>query len=614
MTYRKDVQVLRGLAVLLVVLFHLELPGFRNGFLGVDVFFVISGYLMAVMYDDADKGKFFARRASRLLPAYFATIVCTAAASLAIVTPSDFSQVSEQAWFATFFLSNVGFWAENSYFDKQVFKPLLHLWSLGVEIQFYLLVPLLHWTLRKTREAGYAALLLASLGACFLMVGISPKTSFFWLPFRMWEFLLGFGVAKYLASAPDVSHRQWVGTVSLLLMLFTPAFIVIDGSATHFMRGHPGLGALGAACLTAIVLLTGLPDVLQRNLMAGVLERLGNWSYSIYLAHFPVITLLLYRPFAGTRLGADSSVELIAAIALIAVVSAFLYRIVEKPWRHGGIRPRWVLAPVAAVVLLTSVGGQRTNIPAAELAVYDGVADRAEFRCGKLFRFRHPTERSCELTPAMASPSYRVMLVGNSHADSIKVAFAEVAAAHNVSVFYGVDNAPLMSGLGPKEVLDEAVKHKVNAVVLHFSDNAIDATMVQRFSRMAESRAIRVAYVMPVPTWPDHVPRMIWASVKEGTPLPSRTLQDYERKNAALLGPVREMDSGNFTAYSVADKLCNPQCNMTNANGRLLYFDAHHLTLTGATLLKPVFEQVFNDLSKNVRAATRHLVGLTADR
>lgn len=617
MIYRKDVQMLRGVAVLMVVLFHLELPGFHNGFLGVDVFFVISGYLMAVMYDEAEKAKFFARRARRLLPAYFATIVFAAIASLAIITPSDFAHVAEQAWFGAFFLPNVGFWAENSYFDKQVFKPLLHLWSLGVEIQFYLLVPVLYWVLKKTRAAGYAVLVLGSLGACFLLVGVSPKTSFFWMPFRLWEFLFGFGVARYLASAPNPPRRPWLGAASLLLVILLPALAVIDGMTTHFVRGHPGVGALAATAFTAMVLLLGLPEVIQRNPLATALERLGDWSYSIYLAHFPVITLLLYQPFAGTQLKTEGPGQLLAAIALIAVSSALLYRYVETPWRHARIRPHWALAPVASVLLLTSAGAvvQRANIPAAELAIYDGVTDRAHFRCGKLFRLIHPTEQSCELTPPMSSPTDRVMLVGNSHADSIKVAFAEVAAAHNVSVLYGVDNAPLMGGLGPKAILDEAVKHGMSAIVLHFSNNAIDAKMVESFSRQAESRGVRVAYIMPIPTWqPQHVPHMLWASLKQGAPLPIQTLQDYESKNASLLGPVRQLRLSNFIAYSVADRLCDPQCHMTLADGRLLYFDAHHLTLTGANLLKPVFERVFNDLREKGRAATAPQARATGGR
>ena len=127
MEYRKDIQILRGIAVLLVVFFHLEVTGFYSGFLGVDVFFVISGYLMAVMYNPLNKSEFFVKRAKRLLPAYFAVVVATLLIAIAITKPVDYIQVSNEAMFAAFFASNIGFWLENSYFDKAAFKPLLHL-------------------------------------------------------------------------------------------------------------------------------------------------------------------------------------------------------------------------------------------------------------------------------------------------------------------------------------------------------------------------------------------------------------------------------------------------------------------------------------------------------
>jgi peptidoglycan/LPS O-acetylase OafA/YrhL len=136
MQYRKDIQILRGLSVLLVVLFHLEIAGFKSGFLGVDVFFVISGYLMAVLYNPSKQKDFFLKRAKRILPAYFAIIILTLIACIPLTVPSDYNQVATQAAFATGLSSNIGYWLENSYFDKSAFKPLLHLWSLGVEIQF----------------------------------------------------------------------------------------------------------------------------------------------------------------------------------------------------------------------------------------------------------------------------------------------------------------------------------------------------------------------------------------------------------------------------------------------------------------------------------------------
>ena len=151
MQYRKDIQILRGVSVLLVLLFHLGFEVFSSGFLGVDVFFVISGFLMAVLYDPAEKKHFFKRRAARLLPAYFATILVTLVFSFLLTTPNETHQVVKQALFGAGFTSNIHFWMLNHYFSKLEFNPLLHLWSLGVEIQFYLLIPFLSWFFVRNR-------------------------------------------------------------------------------------------------------------------------------------------------------------------------------------------------------------------------------------------------------------------------------------------------------------------------------------------------------------------------------------------------------------------------------------------------------------------------------
>ena len=171
MKFRSDIQILRGLAVVYVVLFHLGLKSIQSGFLGVDVFFVISGFLMATLYDGTDKKEFFLRRAKRLLPAYYTTILATLVSSFIINTPSESNQVAIQAILGSSFLSNVGFWLQNSYFSKAEFKPLLHLWSIGVEIQFYLIIPILAYFFAKTRYF-LIIILTASMALCFAVLQI----------------------------------------------------------------------------------------------------------------------------------------------------------------------------------------------------------------------------------------------------------------------------------------------------------------------------------------------------------------------------------------------------------------------------------------------------------
>ena len=142
-TFRTDLQVLRGIALILVFFYHLKIYGFSNGYLGVDIFFVLSGYLMMYLGCNCTTLDFYKRRLKRLLPAYFFTIIVTTFVVTIIVLPVDANQRFSRIWFDLIGSSNIAFWLENSYFDSTDFKPLLNLWSLGLEFQFYLIAPFL---------------------------------------------------------------------------------------------------------------------------------------------------------------------------------------------------------------------------------------------------------------------------------------------------------------------------------------------------------------------------------------------------------------------------------------------------------------------------------------
>lgn len=177
MEIRQDIQFLRGLAVLTVVLFHLEVPFFQNGFLGVDIFFVISGFLMAKLFDKGSTLDFYKRRLDRLYPAYALTLFVTLVAGSFIAIPVDFNQLFEQSISGLLFFSNIYYWSQNSYFDKAAFNPILNLWSLAIEVQFYIIVPLIYPILKRNKLMFILAFGV-SLAACVAVQAISPKTAF----------------------------------------------------------------------------------------------------------------------------------------------------------------------------------------------------------------------------------------------------------------------------------------------------------------------------------------------------------------------------------------------------------------------------------------------------
>jgi peptidoglycan/LPS O-acetylase OafA/YrhL len=578
--YRKDIQILRGIAVSLVVLYHLGIARFASGFLGVDVFFVISGYLMARLYDPARTKDFFARRAKRLLPAYFVTIIVTLIAAAAITAPSDYRQVISQSIFAAVFGSNIEVWLGNSYFNKEMFRPLLHFWSLGVEIQFYLLVPLLYWLFRVMR-VSYALMLVGSLALCFALVTRSPETSFFMMPLRLWEFLIGFGVAKRASGGASL---PWVGFAGLVAIICIP-LIPIDGTAKSIVYGHPGLISLLICLATAVVLACGIPKVIENA--AGTLATLGDYSYSIYLTHFPITVLFLYQPLSGTILQADIG-QAAMILALVAAASWLMYHGVEQRLRKA-VNLQWSVVAVCAVLAVGWFGqlAQRLTTPEKDMLIYQAYSDRSAFRCGSmLWRVMHLSDVSCEVMTVERSV-HRIMLVGNSHADSIKTVFALAAVEKRVAVDFLVSNNPLMAGgINAYQLLQEAKARQVDSIVMHFSPDAVDASTVQLVASLAATNKIQFSFVMPVPVWGRSVPKALLSN-----DLPVQTIDDYRQANARL---IADLVGAKFKIYHTADVMCPGAC-LAEVAGRPLYFDGGHLTLTGAGLLRPLFDQIIGD-------------------
>ncbi|NRP53644.1 MULTISPECIES: acyltransferase family protein [unclassified Marinobacterium] len=593
MNYRADIQILRGIAVSMVLLFHFGFSAFQSGFLGVDVFFVISGFLMAMLYKKGHKKDFYTRRAKRLLPAYFATIIATLVVAAIVTVPSDYSQVKEQSLFAIFYSSNIGFWLQNSYFSKAEFNPLLHLWSLGVEIQFYLFVPLVALIYRWSKSLFYLALL-TSLGLCFLVVMISPKTSFFMMPLRAWEFLLGFAVAKLLVN--NVAREQAkkikpLQILSLLLLLGVP-LIPVDGQSLSIIFGHPGSFALIITGVTALVLGIGLPEQLTKSFIGKTLEKIGNYSYSIYLVHFPVIVLANYEPFGGTILATDTLTSLLVQIALVAVLSIACYRIVEKMRIKN---TNSLIGIGTAAVLVIGIAGttiQENTFTEEQLKIFAAWEDRSPYRCGKVFRLLNPSERICSITENPTDALKPVLLVGNSHADSLKTEFANVAKKLGYETFFYVPNDPLMkdSSIRASAIINDAKALHAEKVILHFSPNGVSQQELISLLENAEREPnITVSFIAPVPVYGKHIPKALYGKSIGNKEELTQTIADYERKNSEEILLLRELLGPNF--IEAAGTLCTPDCEITDEDGKPLYFDEGHLTLTGARKLSSVYEK-----------------------
>lgn len=603
MPYRADIQILRGIAVALVVLFHLGLVPMVHGFLGVDVFFVISGFLMAILCGQGTAREFFERRARRLLPAYFTTVIAVLGASMVMTVPTEHHQVIEQAVVASVFSSNIGFWMQNSYFSKIDFNPLLHLWSLGVEIQFYLMVPLLYIFGRRYKWL-LPALFAASFILCLVMVQLSTKTAFFFMPFRIWQFMIGWLVAWHLSDGGRLSERRrsaYVGLAAFAAIGLIP-LLPLDPDMPGVVLGHPALGSLGVCLATGCVIAFGLPKGLESSRVGRGLEVIGSYSYSIYLVHYPVIVLFLYTPFSGTVLDVKDTATLCTIVVLIALLSWILHNAVE---RRGAIlysAPRTVGLAVAIVVGAgLSAHINAANISDRERKIFSAWSDRSTWRCGKMFRALNPLSDVCELSPTGLRPERpRIMLVGDSHADAIKSPFVSVASKLGFRVFFVVTNNPLNDPrYDARWLLQQAVALKVTAVVLHFSSrNLKKSNPLGQLPQQLAAKNIRTALIMPVPDYDENVLEALYLHDKEGKSLPVLSRADYYARNRGVFSyAASQQGIEGFSYYDASPIFCHPQCLLDDAAGHPLYYDATHLTLTGARKLEGLFAELLTAIA-----------------
>ncbi|WP_454796933.1 acyltransferase family protein [Novosphingobium lindaniclasticum] len=335
--YRRDIDGLRTIAVLPVVLYHAELPPFSGGFVGVDIFFVISGFLITSgLLKDANEQKFsllafYDRRIRRILPALLAVTMATLAYGTFVMLPGELLALGKSAVSVALFSSNIWFWSQLNYFGPAPYEsPLLHSWSLAVEEQFYIFWPLVValFTLKPLRRwflPAIVAAIVISFGLSEFIVHKSPNFAFYMFPTRAWELLLGalLAVAPSL-RIPNPALRLAAALAGLGLVLVP---MLTYTGATLF----PGLSALPVCVGTALLLLANAEqdNVVARLLGSGPMVFVGKLSYSLYLWHWPVIAFFWLQ-----RGAAPSPVEGALLVAASFVLSYLSLRYVEAPFRQ----------------------------------------------------------------------------------------------------------------------------------------------------------------------------------------------------------------------------------------------------------------------------------------
>jgi len=360
--YRPEIDGLRALAVVPVMLFHAGFKTFSGGFVGVDVFFVISGYLItSIIVAEKQAGTFtllgfYERRARRILPALFLVMVACIPAARLMLLPSDMKDFSQSMTAVSVFASNFLFWQKSGYFDSAAeLRPLLHTWSLAVEEQYYVLFPiflLLIWRYGMARILVIFSLLgILSLMLANYLIPSEPSAAFYLLPTRAWELLVGATAAIYLTGRVHHVRSQWYRQLATFLgmSLIIIAVIVFD-HRTPF----PGLYALVPTVGAALIILYATPNTVVGSLLGSRLfVGVGLISYSAYLWHQPLLAFArhgsLHPPSVPLRL------TLLTGTFLLAY---FSWRFVELPFRKRGVinRKRLFVFAVLASTLFATFG------------------------------------------------------------------------------------------------------------------------------------------------------------------------------------------------------------------------------------------------------------------
>lgn len=604
--HRPDVDGLRAIAVLAVIFFHAGAPGVWGGFVGVDVFFVISGFLITgILRQQLADGslslmRFYERRVRRIFPGMVFLLLAVMALSCLTLLPLDIEKVGRSALSAVFFVSNHHFLATSGYFAGAAHEqPLLHTWSLAVEEQFYLFWPLLMWGAHRLgwRSSTWVACgILLSLGVSEWMVQQDADAAYYLAISRAWEL----GVGAWLAMTPvsSLERRHLPGWAMALLGLGLIAYSV---RAFNSMTAFPGLSAIvpvmGAALVIRAGRDSGANNVVSRALGHRALVWVGQRSYALYLWHWPVMVFSRLVWFSGDGWG-----HVVITVVLSFAFAELSHRFVEGPLRQA--RPTMAPGRVVLVALLPwcvvglaawllSAGhGTRPGLDVSERrwAQYVGYDGDAAYRGGKCFIVgQKGTFDSAHCLDASAhKPS--VLLVGDSHAAHLWPGLEQVWG-QRVNVLQATETGcrPLLQaphGVAACRAFMRSIlvdwlrQHPVDTVILAGRWAAEDLPYLKPTLEAVRPHARQVVLVGPVPQYVTALPRVLVNAGGDRLAVRKAMVE----KLFPLDERMRELTAGTGARYvSLIQTLCRADLCKTFAGPDVpMQYDYGHFTVEGS--------------------------------
>lgn len=643
LTYRPDIDGLRAVSILIVVLFHAGF-GFKGGYVGVDVFFVISGYLItAMLLREMKRGRiclvdFWERRIRRIFPALFVTVASTLAAGCLLMLPESLLELAKSSIAQSLMGANMHFWATSGYFaSASEENPLLHMWSLAVEEQFYLLLPLILLLIakvsslqhgqRRTTIITFLSLFFLSLGAGIYTTFTSPDFAFFWLPPRAWELLLG----SLLAARPPHWHilpSSWRGAVGWLGL----TAILVASLAFESDTPFPGFAVLLPTLGAALFLLsneTGLNGA-GRLLSTRPAMFLGRISYSLYLWHWP---LLAYAAYLTVDHNQPATWPLRIGLVVASVILAWLsWRWVETPVRQrrllGTRRSVFAFAAISTDIMLLGAwmlvhhAGWPQRIPAQTHAYLAGQKNHPAYDSVPYDTFRDhlgPDFPRLGIADSSAA-SPHVLVWGDSHAGRILPVIHDLCVQNHVTglgAFYSSTSPLLNYYRQGKHSLNERAPAWAEQIVSIIREKRIPHTVLaaywqkapgkdkKRFSeallktvRELRKTGTTVWILLDVPTQsfdPDKALALYSLHPALYTPPADKatTEQEHADQNRVMLDLIPALKEAGAHILDPLPYFSKDQRTLIEAEGKALYTDPHHITASAAARLMPLFAPIF---------------------
>jgi peptidoglycan/LPS O-acetylase OafA/YrhL len=630
MQYQSEIDGLRALAVLSVLLFHLGFAGFGGGFVGVDVFFVISGFLITrlILAEVQGKGSisfsnFYERRARRLAPALFFTFAVTFAFAVALFSPSDMQRFSGSLVHAVLSLSNFYFWTESGYFDAvATVKPLLHTWSLSVEEQFYLIWPatLAFLLLKAPKHTVPIVLVFAGLSSLALNIDFhdgnsrivqavapsisdwfsdGPATIFYLAPFRVFEFAIGASLA-FLGGRKPTSR-----TVAELLTLLGLALILLSVMFYSEAIPFPTIFALPPCLGTALIIYFASSSKYCKLVLSHPwLVRLGLISYSLYLIHWPIIVFYTYYIKSGLSTG-----ERLAIVAVSIIAAEMMYRWVETPFRHNSKSENKLspggfgLACAMIALVICFVGasawanqGWPWRYGGSDTVLAFGSIKELERERAKLLR-GHRARQFSE-----PEAKRQILVVGDSLGDDVLISLVE-----NLSEDYEVlserynqlcYDAFLDDGEPEDGTCADILAQLESSVMLPVADEvyvafsmgpsfwATEFTPLINYLKKKTKPGARIVLFGRRPLFTD------FHSIAVSMLSEEQSILQVEQRARQISGDLTALDSQMKAAaeelgiefISSFDIICSrDRCKFFTDDGSLVFWDKHHMTVQGAT-------------------------------